>query len=440
VSRQSITRALEVFSLACLLAGSAWAQQPMASLDRDRAQGMLKVVGDEVRKHYYDPNFHGLKWEARIEEANQKIGNANSFGMALSYIAGALDALNDSHTFFLPPQHGVRVDYGFQFQIIGEQCFVTRVRPKSDADTKGVKSGDQILSINGYDVNRDDLWKMQYVFSVLRPQPQLHLELQDLTGSRHAIDALAKVHQQKLVTDLTGPELWDVFRQWEEDDNHMRPRYLDIGDQLLVIRLPGFFGFQDDVGGMISRASKYQNLILDLRGNPGGSIETLKFLLGGIFDKEIKIGDRVGRKEKKPEMSKAMHNHFTGKLVVIINSNSASAAEIFARIVQLEKRGVVIGDRSSGSVMEARHYNEQMGSGDGTYIFYGVSVTESDLIMSDGKSLEHVGVVPDEIVLPSANDLAAGRDPVLSHAAELLGTKITPEDAGKAFPYEWPAE
>jgi len=91
-------------------------------------------------------------------------------------------------------------------------------------------------------------------------------------------------------------------------------------------------------------------------------------------------------------------------------------------------------------VMEARHYNEQMGSGDGTYIFYGVSVTESDLIMSDGKSLEHVGVVPDEIVLPSANDLAAGRDPVLSHAAELLGTKITPEDAGKAFPYEWPAE
>jgi len=163
-------------------------------------------------------------------------------------------------------------------------------------------------------------------------------------------------------------------------------------------------------------------------------------LLGGIFDKEIKIGDRVGRKEKKPEMSKAMHNHFTGKLVVIINSNSASAAEIFARIVQLEKRGVVIGDRSSGSVMEARHYNEQMGSGDGTYIFYGVSVTESDLIMSDGKSLEHVGVVPDEIVLPSANDLGAGRDPVLSHAAELLGTKITPEDAGKAFPYEWPAE
>ena len=62
--------------------------------------------------------------------------------------------------------------------------------------------------------------------------------------------------------------------------------------------------------------------------------------------------------------------------------------------------------------------------------------------MSDGRSLEHVGVTPDELLLPSANAIANGRDPVLAHALLQFapGVKITGEEAGKAFPYEWPPE
>lgn len=376
------------------LARLASSQQQMSRIDRGHAEDILHVVAGEVRKHYYDPKLHGLDWDARVEQAKQKIDQANSFSGAMSQIAAALVDLNDSHTFLIPPQHAFRHDYGFQYQIIGHQCFVTRVRPNSDAANKGVTPGDELLSLNGFPVDRNDLWKLQYMFSVLRPQPGLKLELRNPVGARRQVDVMAFVSGNGQVKDLTnGNDLWDLIREDENEEHLMRARSFELGDQLMVLKLPEFAFSESEVQSMIDKARKHQNLILDLRGNPGGSVETLKLLLGGVFDREVKVADRVGRKETKPEIAKPFHNPYTGKLVVLIDSKSASASELFARVIQLEKRGTVMGDASAGAVMEARHYSESMG-GD-TVIFYGASITEWDLIMSDGHSLEHSGVVPD---------------------------------------------
>ena len=423
-----------------LLSSLSHSKQSMSNLERDRAQAILQTIANDVSKHYYDPNFHGVDWKARVAEAKQKISSANSFNMSMSYIAAALDSLDDSHTFLMPPQHAYRIDYGFQYQIVGTHCFVTRVRPGSDAEKVGLKPGDEILGIDNWRVSRDNLWKLQYVFSVLRPQGSLRLALQDLSGAQRQLDVPTKVKMGKKQLNLGGlsqdGDIWDIINQEETYEHLMRARYAEYGNQLIALQVPEFAFSEDEVYDMLKKARNFPNLIVDLRGNPGGSVNTLKYLVGAMFDKDVKLADRVGRKEAKPEIAKALHDPYMGKVVVLVDAKSASAAELFARVIQLEKRGTVVGDLTSGSVMESRRYQEQLGAD--TVIFYGASITEWDLKMSDGKSLEHVGVTPDDVVLPTAQDLAAGRDPVLAHAAQALGVRISPDAAGKAFPYEWP--
>jgi carboxyl-terminal processing protease len=177
-------------------------------------------------------------------------------------------------------------------------------------------------------------------------------------------------------------------------------------------------------------------LILDLRGNPGGYIATLERLASHFFDREVKIADLKGRKEKKPMLAKKRSGQpFDGKVIVLIDSKSASCSELFARLMQLEKRGIVLGDQSSGAVMQSLFHVQQMGVD--RIIRYGASITDADLIMSDGKSLERTGVTPDELLKPTAEDLAAGRDPVLARAAERVGMKLDPVKAAALFPIEW---
>lgn len=417
-----------------ILVPLSWSQQ-LSNLDRGRAQDMLQVVANDIRKHYYDPKFHGVDWDAAVRDARQKIDNASSMNMALSYIAAAVDALDDSHTHFLPPGKAHDYDYGWQDLLVGDRCYVAHVRPGSDAERKGLKPGDEILTINGFMPDRKIYQKMKYLFEVLRPQTSLHLLLQNPTnGSTREMEVNARVLLLKRPTDLS----LNWRRVYENFGHFFRPRYSELGNELLVLKVPDFSLSNSELGSLMSKARKHRSLVLDLRGNPGGAIDTLKYLVSYFFEKDVKIADQIMRNETVPLIAKTQGGAFTGKLIVLVDSESASSSELLARTVQIEKRGIVIGDRTSGSVMEAKYYPNQIG---GNLVnFYAEIITYADLTMSDGGRLEHIGVVPDEIALPTSEDLAKGRDPVLARAAEMAGVKLGPEDAGKMFPYEWPPD
>ena len=408
----------------------------ISKLDQERAVGILDNVSKGIQENYYDPKLNGVDWNAAIANAKAKIGQANTLNEALAQVAVAVSALNDSHTTFRPPHRPFSLDFGFQYQMIWSRCFITRVKSGSDAEAKGLKAGQELLSIDGVIPHRQNLWSIEYLNYVLDPRSEMVLEVQGPSEEKRKVVVEAKVTPESDLAYRPGAGiLYNLIRKDENLEHLMRMQWVQIGD-VAILKFPWFYYDADTFYALGDKIRKAKALIVDLRGNSGGAEETLTYFVGMFFDKDQKMFDRVQRKKTVPQIAKSEHHiYFPGKLIVLVDSGSASAAELFARIMQLEKRGTVIGDRSSGLVMEASNF-QFFSSG----VDYSAEITIANLIMADGKSLEHRGVNPDEILFPEPSDLAAGRDVVLAHAAQELGVGLTPEAAGKLFPYEWPKD
>lgn len=429
----------------CLLITTMGALCPAAhaqTLESYRAQGqiMLDVVKADIKKNYYDPGFHGVDLDAVFKEASADLKQAKSLGHVLAIIGQAVMRLNDSHTSFIPPRTPARMDHGWQMQMIGSKCYVVAVKPGSDAEAKGLRPGDRILTLEGFTFKREDLWKLQYIIYRLSPRPSLKVLIEKPDGKRMPMEIAAQVKEGKRITDLRGVNVsndrGDIIREYQTLARLYAHRLMEFGTDYYIWKMPQFDLSEREVDEIIEKVRKRKALILDMRGNTGGYEQTMLRLTGNLFEQDVRIGELKRRKETKPLIAKGRgENAFKGQLVVLLDSDSSSAAEVLARVVQLEKRGTVIGDRSSGFVMRSREHEHQLGQD--LLIEYGTSVTDADIIMTDGKSLEHTGVTPDELLLPTPSDMAAQRDPVLTRAAALVGLEMSPEKAGSLFPVQW---
>jgi carboxyl-terminal processing protease len=433
--RRSALPFAAILSMAAPLLAPAQQSQTINSLDLGKVQDILHAAYIDVKEKYYDPQYHGIDINARYREYNSKLGSAGSLNGGMTLVAAFLDGFKDSHLFFIPPPRPYTIESGFRMQMIGDQCYITEVRPQTEAVEK-LHPGDRIVSLNAFKVSRGDIWNVDYYYKLLSPQAGFELDIQSPDGSMRHESVKALIRQTARTVDLTQPgnDFWDIVRAGENEDQATRSVLKTAGD-VTYWKMPEFNLNIDQVEDDFSKVKKHSALVLDLRGDPGGAIDTLKFMVGSVFDHDVKVADRVARKDSKPMIAKKLGTPYKGKIIVLIDARSASAAELFARTMQLEHRGTVIGDTSAGAVMESRVYEES--TGNDTVAMYALSVTDANLIMSDGKSLETTGVIPDEVVLPTPKDLAAGLDPVLSRAATLAGGSLSPEDAGKMFPIEW---
>jgi C-terminal processing protease CtpA/Prc len=401
---------------------------------KDRYKSMLEVIKNDVKSNYYDPTFKRIDIEAKYKEAVAKMNNAASLGQLNGILAQFLIDFDDSHLFFAPPGRSNKIEYGFEMDMVGSACFISYVNDKSDAAKKGLQVGDEVLGFEGFVPTRSNLWKMRYAFYSLRPQPDLQLVIRKPDGKEAEYLVEAKLTIGKRLMDLTGQDRNVVMRESEDAYRRQQKQYYyDKLEGIFIWKMPSFSLEPDRVDGIMGKMKKGDALILDLRGNSGGRVDMMLRLVGNVFAQDVKVYDEKRRKGTKEIIAKSRgKDAFSGKLVILIDSGSASASEVFSKVVQLEKRGQIMGDQSAGAVMESQFFEET--SGIDTIIFYGASVTIADLIMKDGKSLEKVGVTPDLLLLPTAKDMAEKRDPVLSRAIESMGGKMTPEAAGKLFP------
>ncbi len=176
------------------------------------------------------------------------------------------------------------------------------------------------------------------------------------------------------------------------------------------------------------KAENVDGLVVDLRGNGGGSLDEAVELTG-LF---IKSGPvvQIRKSSGEVDVSEDEDNRiaYTGPLVVLVDRHSASASEIFAGAMQDYGRGVIVGEPTFGkgtvqSVVDLNRYARGIAGDMGR-----LKLTMAQFFRVNGESTQHRGVVPD-IVYPTAIHDDEQGERSLKHAlpwVKIAAAKISP--------------
>lgn len=266
---------------------------------------------------------------------------------------------------------------------------------------------------------RGTFFSMMRYLTVLDPRADLDVEVAQ-NGSRRTVKVPATLVPQ--------PAEYFFASLDSGQDNNTSERFYDFkdyGDGIRYLRVRTFAIPNTEIVGMIKPLKDAKFVILDLRGNGGGRLTTMEDFIAHFVTEPFEMASSISRRKADPIHVKPDSPQIACPLFVLIDSSSASASEMFARSMQIRKRAVVIGDRSSGRVNSARFFWEPPGSlrmtllaptFDWKMVEFGTEIAVAKILMDGGEELEGRGVIPDEYRIPTPNDLGAERDPCLDRA------------------------
>jgi carboxyl-terminal processing protease len=154
-------------------------------------------------------------------------------------------------------------------------------------------------------------------------------------------------------------------------------------------------------------------LVLDLRGNPGGYLEAAIEVVSQFVGDGTVMLERFGDGREQQYTARPNGLATEWPLVVLVDEGSASASEIVAGAIQDRGRGTLVGETTygKGTVQVSTQLAEDGGV---------VKLTVARWLTPNGRTIQDQGLTPDVEVLLTEDDRAAGLDPQLDAAIELL--------------------
>lgn len=326
---------------------------------------------------------------------------------------GVLNAMDSPYTYYLTAEQVREFNESIQGNYSGigasvrqtelGQFEVAEVFNNSPAQDAGIQNGDIIIAIDGRSVS--DFETVQDLAQTVRGEDGTTVNI-----------TINRLDEEIEIPVIRGDVVMEVVQTRMLEDNI---GYLYVSD--FTVTLPEQFelGIQE----LLSQGA--EKIVFDMRNNPGGSAASLISVADSLLD-EATIATVRGRDGGEgyseswvSEEGKIVPEDMT--YVVLINENSASAAELFAGTLRDNLGTTIIGRQSFGKGSGTRTYNLVDGSA--------ANVTVFNYFLPDGDLIEGIGLDPDiETEGPSADvlrgnnlyDLTPEEDPDLAEALEYL--------------------
>ncbi len=349
---------------------------------------------------------------------------------------GMAESLHEQHTHYLPPadmQRFLRTVGGGQAAIglgvrlisnpdgVDKPGLIVDVAPGGPAAAAGLQSGDEILAADGKDVSSGNTSALAAT----------------LTGSEGSSVGLSidRGYGPQAISVTRGPYYFPPL------DSRILAGgvgYLRLSDFVISgTILPDGTELLADLDRRLAEldAQGAQSLILDLRDNGGGSLQTTDELLGRFLpDTARTVHESDQRGHQTFELAGGRMHPRQLPMAVLINGGSASASEVTAAALREAHRAILVGQRTAGAVASSELL--PLPGGGGLQIAVAAVTSES------GAELDGIGVAPDVLTSQSRTlaDYRSGFDPQLEAAIAALGNAPTPPAHTVAVPAYSPAE